>query len=113
MPGAIRRPGRRPRRILAFSRSNSTSSSGRSVVIDSYSMPRSTHDRSICGGVRGEPAQIILPRRRRVDVDLPARFHVVKHRRRRERKIDFRRVEDPQDDDIVPARAQIPEPRLQ
>ena len=43
----LRWPGRRPRRIRAFNRSKSTSSSGRSVVIDSYSMPRSTHDRSI------------------------------------------------------------------
>src|SRR5262249_2838237 len=44
--GALRRPGVRCRRIRALRRSKSTISRGVSVVICSYSMPRSTHARS-------------------------------------------------------------------
>ena len=101
------RPGRRLRRIRAFRRSNRTSSSGRSVVIDSYSIPRSTQDRSRSAGMHGKLSQVTLACRRRVDVKLSARFDVVKHRRCGEREIHFRRVEDPQHDDIVPARTQV------
>ena len=39
------------------------------------------------GGVGGEPAEVLGARRGRVDVELPARFHVVEHRRRREREL--------------------------
>ena len=106
----LRRPGRRPRRIRAFNRSNSTNSRGRSVVIELV-FDTQVHARPLdIGGVRGEPAQVFRPRRLRVDVELAAGFHIVEHRRRRERETHLGRVEDPQDDHVVPARTQVAQP---
>ena len=109
--GARRRAGRRPRRIRACRRSNSASSSGRSVVQSTKSTPRSRHSSlDLAPRGRANRSQVLRPRRARdrrtARGPIPRRGTC---RASSNANVDLGRVEHAQHDHVVPPRAQVAE----